>query len=391
MFPTLPYQGFLPIDPNLKTSSQYSWNFGIQRQVTPSLFVSGTYVGTEIAHIWTGVDLNPAIWLPGKPVIASPATPAQFGQCAALEANCGGSAENFRRLLELTNPTAPNVTTYGSITSLDASGTQHYNGLLLNTRWRAGERLNLGANWTWSHCIGLPASNISNLAAVYPHQPYQNNGAQDRHLDMGDCTGNALDIRHVVNVTAVMSTPRFSTVWGRRLGSGWTLSTIYTWRSGPPLTPILNASTDNALNGFAPSGANPVPQRPNLVLPDLYATNKGASCSPAPCISYLNPAAVATPPIGTYGNLGTSSARAPGFWEWDQAVTRQFALHESMRLEFRAEAFNVTNSVRLGAPNATLSGTYGRITSDQATTGAGTGVSPGTGGRIVQFAVKFVF
>lgn len=390
-FPTLPYQGFLPIDPNLKTSAQYSWNFGIQHQLTPNLFVSGTYVGTEIAHIWTGVDLNPAIWLPGKPVIARPSTAAQFGQCAALQANCGGSAENFRRLLEVTNPSAPNVNTYGSITSLDASGTQHYDGLLLNSRWQAGQNVNLGANWTWSHCIGLPATNISNLAAVYPHQPYQNNGAQNRHLDMGDCTGNALDIRHVVNLTGVVNTPKFSGAWARRLGSGWNISTIYSWRSGPPVTPQLNASTDNALNGFAPSGANPIPQRPNQLLPSLYAGNQGQSCSPAPCVSYLNPAAVGVPTLGTYGSLGVSSIRAPGFWEWDQAITRQFPIRETVRMEFRAEAFNLTNSVRLGAPNATISGTYGQITSDQPTTGAGTGVSPGTGGRIVQFALKFLF
>lgn len=397
VFPTLPYQGFLPIDPNLKTSVQYSWNFGIQRQITPRLFVSGTYVGTQIAHLWTGVDLNPAIWLPGKPVIASPSTTAQFGQCAALEANCGGSAENFRRLFELTNPTAPNVTSYGSITSLDASGTQHYNGMLLSGRWQAGQNLNLLANWTWSHCIGLPATNISNLAAVYPHQPYQNNGPQDRHLDMGDCTvttgatSNSLDIRHIVNITLVANTPKFSGNWARRLGSGWNVSTIYTWRTGAPLTPVLNPSTDNALNGFAPSGADPVAQRPNQLLPDLYAVNKGASCSPAPCISYLNSAAVATPALGTYGNIGVGVARAPGFWEWDQAITRQFPLRERMRVEFRAEGFNLTNSVRLSAPNATLSGTYGQITSDQPTTGAGTGVSAGTGGRIVQFALKFMF
>jgi hypothetical protein len=391
VFPTLPYQGFLPIDPNLKTSAQYSWNFGVQRQVTQRLFVSGTYVGTEIAHLWTGVDLNPAIWLPGKPVIANPSSAAQFGQCAALQANCGGSAENFRRLLELSNPSAPNGNVYGSITSLDASGTQHYDGLLLNSRWQAGQNVNLGANWTWSHCVGLPASNISNLAAVYPHQPYQNNGPQNRHLDMGDCTGNALDVRHIVNLTLVASTPKFSGAWARRLGTGWNLSTIFSWRTGPPITPQLNASTDNALNGFAPSGANPVPQRPDQLLPSLYATNKGQSCSPAPCVSDLNPAAVGVPAIGTYGNMGTSAARAPGFWEWDQAITRQFPIREAMRVEFRAEGFNLTNSVRLGAPNATLSGTYGQITSDQPTTGAGTGVSAGTGGRIVQFALKFLF
>ncbi len=390
-FPTLPYQGFLPIDPDLKTSAQYSWNFGIQHQLTPRLFVSGTYVGTEIAHVWTNVELNPAIWLPGKPVIASPSTGAQFAQCAALQANCGGNAENFRRLLEVTNPSAPNGNVYGSITSLDAGGTQNYNGLLLNSRYQAGRSLNLGANWTWSHCIGLPSTNISNLGAVYPHQPYQNNGPQDRHLDMGDCMGNAVDIRHIVNVTMVASTPRLSGNMARRLWSDWTLSTIYTFRAGAPVTPQLNASADNALNGFTSAGNLPVPQRPNQVLPDLYATNQGASCSPAPCVSYLNPAAVATPAIGTYGNMGISTARGPGFWEWDQAITRQFPIREKVRLEFRAEGFNLTNSVRLGFPTSTLSGTYGQITSDQPTTGSGTGVSAGTGGRIVQFALKLVY
>jgi hypothetical protein len=89
--------------------------------------------------------------------------------------------------------------------------------------------------------------------------------------------------------------------------------------------------------------------------------------------------------------MGVSDPRAPGFWEWDQAVTREFPIRERLRIELRAEAFNVTNSLRLGAPNTTLSGTYGQITSDQPTTGASTGISAGTGGRIIQFAAKIVF
>jgi hypothetical protein len=392
VFPSqYPYQGFLPIDPNLKTPAQYTWNFGIQHQLTGKLIVSATYLGSEIAHLWDNVDLNPALWLPGKPVIVTPSTPAQFGQCAALQANCGGSAENFRRLLELTNPSAPNGDVYGSITSLDSGATQNYNGMLANARWQVARNVNILANWTWSHCIGLPATNISNLGAVYPHQPYQNNGPQDRRLDMGDCTGNSVDVRHIVNVTLIARTPRFDRAWIRRLATGWNFSTIYTFRTGIPITAQLNSSADNALNGFVSSGNNPVPQRPNQILPDAYATNQGQSCSPAPCVSYLNPNAVATPPIGTYGNMGISSLRAPGFWEWDQAVTREFPLREKMRLEFRAEAFNVTNAVRLGAPNTTLSGTYGQITSDQPTTGAGTGISGGSGARIFQFAMKLVF
>jgi hypothetical protein len=391
VFPNLTYQGFLPIDPNLKTPAQYTWDFGIQHQVNSRLFLSAAYVGSEIAHVWDNVDLNPAIWLSGKPVIASPTTAAQFGQCATLQANCGGSAENFRRLLEVSNPSAPGVNAYGSITSLDAGGTQNYNGLLISSRYQVSRDVNLLANWTWSHCIGLSATNISNLGAVYPHQPYQNNGPQDRHLDMGDCTGNSEDIRHIVNVTLVARTPRFDRAWVHRLATGWNSSTIYRFRTGMPITAALNASGDNALNGFAPAGNNPVPQRPNQILPNAYATNQGQSCSPAPCINYLNPNAVATPPLGTYGNMGVSSLRAPGFWEWDQAITREFPLREAMRLEVRAEAFNVTNSMRLGVPNTTVSGTYGQITSDQATTGAGTGISAGSGARILQFAMKLVF
>lgn len=246
-------------------------------------------------------------------------------------------------------------------------------------------------NWTWSHCIGLPATNLSNLAAVYPHQPYQNNGPQNRRLDMGDCFGNSVDVRHVVNATMVATTPKFSSRLARALGSDWTFSTIYTRRTGLPVTLQLNSTADIAMNGFAPSGTNPVPQRPNQVLADVYATNKGASCAPAPCVSYLNPAAVATPALGTYGNMGISTARAPGFWEWDQAVLRQFPLREALRLEFRAEAFNVTNSVRFAAPNPVLSGTYGQITGSQPTTGGGSGIAAGTGGRIVQFALKLLF
>lgn len=390
-FPSQQYQGFLPIDPDLKTPAQYTWNLAIQHQMNARMFVSATYVGSAIAHLWDNVELNPAIWLPGKPVITSPSTAAQFGQCAALQANCGGSAENFRRLLEVSNPSAPNVNAYGSITSLDSGGTQHYEGLLTTARWRLSNTTSVSANWTWSHCIGLPATNISNLGAVYPHQPYQNNGAQNRRLDMGDCNGNSADIRHILNLTVQARTPRFDGLWARRLASNWNFSTIYTVRSGLPVTAQLNASADNALNGFTSAGNNPVPQRPDQILPDVYATNKGQSCAPAPCVSYLNPTAVAVPAIGTYGNMGIGTLRGPGFWEWDQAVTREFPLRELVRMEFRAEGFNLTNSVRLGLPASTVSGTYGQITGDQPTTGAGTGVSTGTGGRIVQFALKLVF
>ena len=263
--------------------------------------------------------------------------------------------------------------------------------------------MNVSGNYTWSHCIGLPYSNVANIGAAYTHEQYQNNGPVDRHLDYGDCVVGSLDQRHIVNITSVINTGKGSgNGWARRLTSGWSISTIYTVRSGWAATPYL--STDRAVNGlFATSGGYQIAQRPNQVLADTASPTKGQSCTPAPCVSWLNPAAFALPALGAYGNMGIGGIRAPAFWEWDQAIIREFRVTENQRVEFRAEAFNVTNSVRLymapapNGDNSTRFGTsqFGTIFSGYNTTGStllGGGNQPtGNGGRIVQFALKYVF
>ncbi len=96
--------------------------------------------------------------------------------------------------------------------------------------------------------------------------------------------------------------------------------------------------------------------------------------------------------------------RGPMFWEWDQAIVRQFRLTENQRLEIRTEAFNVTNSVRFylspfaGAAPANLAlgtgaNSFGTITASANTTGSSVVASQlsGNGGRVLQFALKYVF
>src|SRR5207237_2938297 len=95
-FPSTPlYQGFLPIPSNLKTTEQYSWNLGIQRQVTPSLFVSGTYVGTHLIHTCSAIDLNPGLFIPGNCVAGQYGLPSP-GPCPQW------TNINHRRLRNLT-------------------------------------------------------------------------------------------------------------------------------------------------------------------------------------------------------------------------------------------------------------------------------------------------
>ena len=383
VFPTnIPYQGFYPIPPDLRTTEQYSWNLGIQRQVTPSLFASATYVGTHLIHTWSNIDLNPAQFIPGNCVAG------QYGLKAP--GPCSTSSNiNQRRILN--NPLI------GSVTQTDDGGTQSYNGLLLSATWRKGN-VNLGGNYTWSHCIGLPINTLSNLQSTYPHQAYQNAGPADRNLDVGDCYSGTLDIRHIANITLVANSPKYNGgSFAKRLLADWTLSTIYTVRSGTPVT--LWTNSDVALNGlYQSAGQYNDPQRPNQVLADTTAANRGqgASCGGTKCVAWFNPAAFAAPATGTYGNMGVASLRGPGFWEWDQTISRQFRITENQHLELRGEAFNVTNSVRFYLP---VSGgtqglqlgnaAFGSITQAASTTGST--LPTGSGGRILQLALKYVF
>ena len=85
------------------------------------------------------------------------------------------------------------------------------------------------------------------------------------------------------------------------------------------------------------------------------------------------------PDLGTIGTMGARSIAGPAFWGLDLSLSRSFQLRESQRLEFRAEAYNFTNSLRPGNPTTALnSSQFGQIT---------TALDP----RLLQFAMKFVF
>jgi len=348
------YGSYLPVPPNLKTMQQYTWNVGIQRQVTSSLFASATYLGSQMIHVWNAVELNPAIFLGLGPCTLQATTgPVSYPVCST-SANI-----DQRRRLNLINPQA----NLSYVTQFDDGGTQNYHGLLLDGRWRSGQNLNFSGNYTWSHCIGLPIINLLNPGANYPHAPYQNNGVQGRNMDIGNCTQ---DRRHIFNATMVTKTPTFANNTLRLVASGWSLSTIFQARAGAPLNIVIG--TDVALSGF--NGT----QRPNQVLDNPYGDRSSLT-------SYFNPAAFATPATGAYGNGGFDNVVGPGFWQWDQALSREFQIKEGQRLELRAEAFNITNSLRRGNPGVSLSSanTFGRI------------LSSNGGPRIMQFALKYAF
>jgi hypothetical protein len=362
---------FLPIPANFKTLEQYSWNLAVQRQVKPSLFISATYLGTHLIHTQSGVELNPAIYVPGN------CAAGQYGLTAPGPCTQAGNI-NQRRVLNLANPQAPPLST---ITQYDDGGTQSYNGLLLTTKWRLGQQVNLNANYTWSHCIGMGSGGGAlNQAANYLHQGYgQNVYPENRRLDYGTCGRE-----HIANTTLLFQTPRFSNHIANLLGSDWTFSSILVANSGASFGLTTSAAPDPA-TGFGASGSS---QRPNQLLADTASPTRGQPCSNAAfCVNWLNPAAFAAPALGTPGNMGAGSLKGPSFWEWDQALSRQFRIREGQKLEVRAEAFNITNSFHPGNPGTTVgSSTFGIISSDY------TAPSPTTApARVLQLAMKYIF
>ena len=363
---------FLPIPPNFNTTKQYSWNAAVQRQVTSNLFISATYIGTHLIHTVAPVELNPAIYVPGN------CTTGQYGLTAPGPCTQASNITQ-RRVLNLANPQGPPL---ANITQYDDGGTESYNGLLLSTRWRLGKQLNLNSNYTWSHCDGLALIVALNPGQNYIHQGYGQNVYQaNRKLDYGNCTGNR---ENIFNNTLVYQTPKFSNHIAHVLGSDWTLASTLVINSGAPFGVLTNVVTDPA-TGFGASGAT---QRPNQVLVNTASPTKGQPCSvSAFCVNWLNPAAFAAPVLGTAGNVGANSLFGPKYWEWDQAVSRQFQIREGQKLDVRVEAFNITNSFRPGNPGTSLgSSTFGIITTDATLPSATTAPA-----RVLQLAMKYIF
>src|SRR5262245_31430998 len=232
--------------------------------------------------------------------------------------------------------------------------------MIVNFQRRAVKGVSFSGNYTWSHCVG----DRTDFNGSGPN-PGQDDWLVDnnRRGDRGNCDS---DRRQTLNMSVVAQTPNFSGDMLRKIGSGWRLSVINRVASGSPLNVVLGI--DQALSGK--TGTNG--QRPNLVGDPYGGSSKALAL-------YLNPTAFVLPAVGTYGTIGRNVFVGPAQWSFDAAISRAFQFQETKRIEFRAEAFNVTNSFMPMNPAVNLSqNTFGQIR---------TARDP----RILQFALKYVF
>jgi carboxypeptidase family protein len=331
--------------PNMQVSQ---WTLSLQKQVGTDWLLSTSYLGNTTTHLWATQHMNPAVYIPGGPCTLEGLT---FNPCSST------ASTDQRRRFSLENPAFGKY--YGAVPRLDFGGKASYNGLLTSIQRRATRGITVNANYTWSHCISDPGGDLS-FHTGNPTNAYTN--PDSRTFDRGNCTTAGQDRRHNFNLSALAETPRFSNPTLRAVASGWRFSPIIKILSGDYLSVTTNV--DVALSGTSN-------QRVNQILPNPYG-DKSVS-------KYLNPAAFALPATGTYGHSGKGAIAGPATWQFDTALSRTFQLRETQKLEFRAEAFNLTNSFRMNDPVTALnSNTFGQVISAQ---------DP----RIMQFALKYFF
>lgn len=132
---------------------------------------------------------------------------------------------------------------------------------------------------------------------------------------------------------------------GKLLG-GWQIAGISSFGTGEPFSVTFTSRT----LGWPSNRANVVGD-PKVSKPTIQR--------------WFNPDAFAVPAPFTYGNSARNLLFGPGFFNWDAAVFKTTALTEKLRLEFRAEFFNILNHANFGLPasDITVPATVGRITS----------------------------
>jgi hypothetical protein len=206
-------------------------------------------------------------------------------------------------------------------------------------------------------------------------------------------TPSDFDLRH--SVAGAVSYEAPAPAWGRAgnaILKGWAVDGLVRISSAPPLTVVVG--NQNSIVGYYQVLANVVPGQP-FWIPD--ATQ--------PAGRALNPAAFSTPADGAQGNYPRNSLRSPySINQTDLALRRRFNLTERVKLDVRAEYFNVFNHPMFGAPGGNQPDTgfgisgFGKVdtTTNEALGGGGAGGGQSFlyavgGPRSAQFTVKLLF
>ena len=314
-----------------------SWNATVQRQITPTFSLQAAYVGNKGSHIFVGennwINLNTN-------------TEVGFCQPGVVAPQC---LDQLHRL--------PYYNKFGLTTGLQCMcnpGDDHYNSLQIQADKRFSHGLSVLGNYTFSHSKSHDTPDfLYNPSLLYGRPAWQRNQAITvstiYELPFGKgkaLVGNAPSALNyviggwqLVNVTTIMSGVGVNPGY-QECGSDNDAGVCF-----PNVVGSWHVSHPNKNGWFATTApiACPPPATGECITP---LTANGQSSGP-----WQRPAA---PPPGSpsFGNAQRDSIIGPRWFDSDLSVVKVIPVGEQVRLQFRAEAYNVFNHPNLGTPNS---------------------------------------
>ncbi len=363
---------------NTPDSYVESWFLSVQRQLAKNTLLDVAYVGNHGVHLQ-----------------------------GFLNANQENPANNFAR---------PYSNWPSDITEALNEFVSNYNALQVRYEQRFVAGLTVLNSFTWEHSLDNASASLEgntpspqngfNLRADYAQSDY--------NLPVANVTSLVYDLpvgqsrRFLSNANPVLNA----------VAGGWQISAINTAQAGTPFNITYSPNASQAVSPQISAtyrGANEY--RPDYVPGQKITQGTSNRAANTGYVNYINNAAFVMPPVkdaatpvanvlSPFGNAARNPGRTPPFNETDLDLNKRFNLPvESMKLEFRAEAYNLFNHTNLYLPG-TISGSQGTIAAGTVlSTGATPTISQISGGnptgggqitstfepRILQFALKLIY
>ena len=271
-------------------------------------------------------------------------------------------------------PSAVPFPNLGSILYSSQAGKSSFHALNLKLERRFASGFSLLTSYSWSHSIDTDSAGSYGTPNLNPANFQLDNGSSD------------FDIRQRFVASFLYELPfgRGKRLLGGVNGAlnqvvgGWQLNTITAFQSGvnrnvtspntstvARITQRADATGVNTGSDFTKNGQTIHPGS------DFGSTNRS--------LYWFNPNAFASPAPLTFGTSGRDLISAPGFWNWDLSLFKNFHFSERKVLQFRAEFFDAFNQVRFDPPQLDTSSLFfGQIQSAEPP-------------RILQMGLRFQF
>ncbi len=340
----------------LKRGYIQSWNFTVSRKLPMDAVLDIAYVGTRTIRQMMDRNINTSG--PGEDVnTMNRALAKLYGKTIAANMWDGIG--------------------YAAYDSLQTSLNKNFtNGLFLKTSYTWGKAMNMADDDGWVGVRGWSWEPM--LSRNYTRAGY--------------------DRRHMFTLAWVYDMPfgqgkkwsSDSKIVDHILG-GWKLNGIFSMYSGTPFS-VTGSGSSLRCAGCTQTA-------------DQIGEVKKIDTERGPGKVYYDPSAFMDPLVyfnktGVYrsGTMGLNVLSGPGFWRLDPALFKEFKISERIRTEFRAEAFNVTNTPRWNNPNGGAASPTrdadGNITSlnnFMAITGVASNNFGGMAGRQFRFGARIQF